>query len=744
MTRFKSLTAVLLLLLFGSAAFAERPKIGLALAGGGAKGSAHIAVLELLEQHQIPVDYIAGTSIGSYVGALYALGYGPKEIRRIIFEADLNRGFSDAIKREKLPHRAKRHRDIFNIPIEIGYRDDEVRLPIGLLFGQTMSTLLRRSVGNIQDLESFDQLPIPFRAIATDLVTSDTVVLDSGDLIKALQASSAVPGVLVPVEIEGRYLVDGGMSQNLPISQVRELGADIVIAVDVSAPLLDKDDLDSGVAVLNQITNFLTVKNLEAQKRQLKPNDVYIRPEIGHLSTTDFAILPEAYEAGKEAALSQLEQLRQFSVDSKTYQLYADEKKIKQNALFNGSQKPLVDVILSNQSSLNEAYLLSVLGIKKGYTVSAAQLTDALDRVYALNRFERVDGSFQESEDGRILNVEVIEKSWGPNVFELGLGWEDDFTLDSTIKLDIAHTWGDITDNNGEWRNEIRLGTDKKFRSEVHLPLDQTHGYYFNTSYQHLRRDQNFFIDNERAITYHLVNRQLDLALGFQAGNLGVLEAGFSFKSGDFSNGILFQDGLEYDSSGIFLRFGYDNLDRFSLPTRGSRLNLQLTLRDESIDGTPILGDQDLDQKYQTIQFHADWKNAQKNGNHVIVTKAAFTYLDSDIDQSIEYAELGGFLNLSGFHKNALIGNHKLFAAVAYQYDLGKSLGGLSDYPVYAGFSLELGNVWPTADNIKLDELIAAGSLFLSTDSVLGPVALAVGFGEEGAESVYFFLGNNM
>lgn len=227
----------LIIAVFG-ASFATaqaRPKIGLALAGGGAKGSAHVAVIKALEQYRIPVDYIAGTSIGAYVGGLYALGYSADEIKDIMFSVGLEKGYSDAIAREHLHYRNKQQQDKFNIPLELGFRDGQIQLPPGLLLGQSMSNLYLQSIGSIANLNSFDNLAIPFRAIATDLESSQAVVLAKGNLVQSMLASAAVPGALTPVEIDGHLLVDGGMSDNLPIQVVRDMGADIVIAVDISS-----------------------------------------------------------------------------------------------------------------------------------------------------------------------------------------------------------------------------------------------------------------------------------------------------------------------------------------------------------------------------------------------------------------------------------------------------------------------------------------------------------------------------
>ena len=209
------------------AALAEpRPKIGLVLSGGGAKGSAHIGVLKVLEEHKIPIDYISGTSIGAYVGGMYALGYSAAEIKSIMMTTPWDDGYSDTIPRAALSFKDKETRDQFNIPINIGYSDidSEVKTPAGVLSGQSVAQLLRRSTNLVNQFGHFDDLAIPFRAVATNLVTAEPVVLSSGSIVAAMQASASVPGALQPAVIEGKVLVDGGIANNMPIDVVKEIG----------------------------------------------------------------------------------------------------------------------------------------------------------------------------------------------------------------------------------------------------------------------------------------------------------------------------------------------------------------------------------------------------------------------------------------------------------------------------------------------------------------------------------------
>ncbi|WP_428611145.1 patatin-like phospholipase family protein, partial [Shewanella sp.] len=415
----------LLMSLSSVAVSQERPKIGLALSGGGAKGAAHIAVLKALEAEQIPVDYIAGTSIGAYVGGMYALGYSAEEIEEIMMGANWNAGYSDTIPRADLSYRGKQQRDRFNLPINVGYRDDEIKVPNGLLHGQSMSILLQRSTDLVHKFEHFDELPIPYRAVATDLETSGAVVIDSGSLVDAMQASATVPGALQAAQYKGRIVVDGGIANNMPVDVVKAMGADIVIAVDIGSSLVTREHLESTVAVLNQLSTMLTNASTERQKQLLTAQDILIRPEVGALSTTDFTIMPEAFRLGEVAVKQQLDRLKQLTVTSEQYAAYqAHKDAVSVGWLYNLSQ-PVVEIRFDNNSLVSQKLLAETLGIEPGEVVDKAKLEKGINNVYALDKFERVNAEFIDTEEGRVMVLQTRAKSWGPNYFQLGFSWED-------------------------------------------------------------------------------------------------------------------------------------------------------------------------------------------------------------------------------------------------------------------------------------------------------------------------------
>jgi NTE family protein len=724
--------------LFSSSLFAqERPTIGLVLSGGGAKGAAHIGVLKVLEANNIPVDYIAGTSIGAYVAGMYALGYSASEIEALMLNADWSKGFSDTIPREQLSYRDKQQRDQFNIPISLGYSESQLKSPTGLLQGQTMSQLLQYSTDLVEQFGDFDQLAIPYRAVATDLVTSEAVVLSSGSIVQAMQASATVPGALQPAHINGRLLIDGGIANNMPVDVVKAMGADIIIAVDIGSPLARHEQLNSTIAVLEQLSNFLTNASSARQKALLTDNDIIIRPAIDNLSTTDFSIMGLAMSLGEQAATYQVSKLSNLSVSDKEFSAYQDRKLRKSLKWRDQLQRPLIAVNFDNQSKVSESLLKEKFDLKPGDVVTKEVLDAALKRVYSLNKFERVDAEFDDTKAGRVLTLKTKAKSWGPNYLQAGFNWEDDFTLDSVVAISLAYTMTDLTDNDGEWRNELELGFKQLVATEFYQPLDRDQKFYSRNRYQYESKKNDIYDDQGRNLKLEKDANRFDFGIGYNYSDAGIVELGVVAETGVISNDAIGMRNLDYSSFGGYIKVAYDTLNSISFPTEGNRFSVSTYLRDEDFNGIELTDNGDM-----SWQIEADWKGALKLGHHAIVGKMALATAENDGNYTLQLSELGGFLNLSGFHKHALVGAHKVFGAFIYQYDLGRDVL-ITDLPLYIGTSLEGGNVWYERDLVDLNDLIYSGSLYLGTDTTWGPAALGFGLSDNGEKAFYLFIGKN-
>lgn len=396
------------------------------------------------------------------------------------------------------------------------------------------------------------------------------------------------------------------------------------------------------------------------------------------------------------------------------------------------------EIVFDNQSKVSLNLLTETLNIKPGQAVSKDELNEALKRIYSLNKFERVDAEFVEGEDGRVLTVTTKAKSWGPNYFQLGFNWEDDFNSESAISFDMAYTMTDLTFNGGEWRNEIKLGMEKLFATEFYQPLDRDQQFFSRARYQYDTRNWDLYDNNNRLLTFDNKTHTIELGIGYNYTSQGMIELGLVAEKGAIINDAWLSRDLDFSSYGAYFRFGYDSLDSISFPTSGNRVTLNVYVRNEDFDD--IIDD---NQNEYSVQIEADWKGALSVGNHAFVGKASISTNDNDGMNTLHLSELGGFLNLSGYHKDSLTGAHKVFGAFVYQYDLGRDALGMTDYPLYLGWSLEAGNVWDERSEVTLTDLIYASSLYIGTDTSMGPAAIGFGITDLGDKSFYLFVGKN-
>jgi len=723
-----------------------RPKVGLVLSGGGAKGAAHIGVLKVLEANKIPIDYIVGTSIGSYIGGWYALGYTPDQIQEIMFNTNWDKGYSDFISRENLLYADKQLRDKYNLTFRLGFSDGRLKMPSGLLLGQSALQLLKLSTDTVAVFASFDDLAIPYRAVATDISSSEAVVLERGSITQAMKASSTVPGALEPIEIDGKLLVDGGIVNNMPVDVARAMGADIIIAVDIGSPLLEKEQINSTVDVLGQLSTILTITTTNNQTALLTEKDILIRPDIAELSTTDFSILPIALEKGESAALASQYQLAELSVSEKEFQQYLLAKKQKSNRWMQPLFQPVIAIEYDNHSKVDLSIISEHFSISVGDVVTKEQLEKAIDRVYALDRFEYVNAEFIDSVQGRTVVLTTKEKSWGPNYLHFGFDWQGDFSNTSMISVDVAYLLTDLTDNGGQWKNELSIGWESRIATEFYQPLDERQNLF---SRSRLQYKEDRFAENEfnpDKLRPELRNRfgELRLGLGYHYTDYGISEIGFVGEVGQIDFEDKNYESLNYDSIGAYISLGYDNLNSINFPTQGNKVLFEVYARKDDYLHSQIENNDDT-----SVEISFDWRGALGLGHHTFVGIASFATVLSDDELSIRYSELGGFLNLSGYQKDALIGAHKTFTALVYQYDLGREIPGGTGLPLYLGTSLETGNVWQLQESVSIDELVTSGSIYLGTDTSFGPAVIGAGYAtsfgyyEEDEMTIFFSLGKN-
>jgi NTE family protein len=705
----------------------ERPRVCVVLSGGGARGAAHVGALKVIEELGVPVDCIAGTSMGAFIGGLYAAGYRAAEMEALVTSLNWAMLFSPVTPREHLSWRRKLDDDDFLIRYRLGVREGRIALPRGALPLQRLRLLLQELLAPVVATRDFNALPIPFRAVATDIVSGEKVVLDHGDLAEAIAASMAVPGVFAPVEYEGRLLVDGGVSDNLPVSVARDMGGERFIASDIQAGLYSREELNNPFAALDQLSRMLIRLNTRESIELLGDEDVYLRPPVGYIGSGDFRRLAELVPVGESTARAEAGRLEALAA------MAAPEEPARPAAP--ASEAALVDAIeVQTNVQLDRDYLAGFIRQQPGEPLDAARLNADLQRIWGLQRFDDVLWSL-ESRNGQ--NVLVVRATGDPEesgFVRFGLRIQDNFDGDEYYALGFSYTHTAINAWGGEWKNQFVVGTQPLFASEFFQPIGEEGSWFLAPTVDASRsqlqlRDKEFRRRHELRVSGY----RGGLSLGRIFGNYGELRGGLFRGRGrtqievgapDFEVG-------KFDVGLLAWRYRYDMLDSLYFPRSGV-----------FADATYLQNRERLGASSDSEQFSVTWINAWSRGPNTV--SLGLNWADSWGESGLESRfDLGGFLQLSGLPPGAVSGRHVRFGrAVLFRRVAGGPVASPLNIPVYVGGSLEFGNAWESRDEVAFSSGLFAGSAFVGVETLLGPIYLAGGWAEGGERSLYFFLGS--
>lgn len=726
------LVLCLLLVLPASPGLAEeaaaRPRIGLVLSGGGARGGAHIGVLKVLEELHVPIDVIVGTSAGSIVGAAYASGLPLASIEEEM------KGLSTAVlfrdlERDDVPYRLKSDDANNYVGPEIGVRKDGLLLPKGAVAGVSLEAVLRRLTRR-QSTTDFDQLPIAFRAIATDLTTGDMVVLSQGSLATAIRASMAIPGAVNPVETDDRLLVDGGLTRNLPIDIARQLGVDVIIAVNVGTPLLKREQITSLLAVSEQMLAILTEANVKQSLTELRSGDVLITPSLENITSAGFDRLSEAAQAGEQAARSMEPQLARYSIDEQAYRQLT-------TARFQGTRPPstsIEEVRITGTDKVNPETVLEAMDSRPGKEFDAKTIDADLKRIYGRGDFESVSYSLiEEPGKGSVLAVDVAEKSWGPNYLRFGLALSSDFKGNSFFNLLASHRWTWLNPLGAEWRNDLQIGRNDRLRTEWYQPLTERQKFFVAPYLQFTRDPFDIFDDEgDRLARFRIATYGGGIDLGSPIGTVGEVRLGLYRGHVKGLQDTLTLPGNadlpNVSAGGVKLHVGIDSMDNLRFPREGYVADLLV------YSSMPWLG---ADDEYTKAAFSGGGAWAVGPHSLQVGVRAGGRVGEHPLPE-YEVFTLGGFLQLSGYQTQQFAGAEMAFGRLIYNYRLAGP--GLLD-GVYVGGSLEAGRIGNVVFGANAGRTRYGSSLYFALDTPIGPVYLAYGHGEGDNQAFYFFLG---
>ncbi len=703
----------------------ERPRIGLVLSGGGARGIAHLGVLKVLEELHIPIDAIAGTSMGALVGGLYASGMSPAKMETELSAIDWTGVISDAPTRQDISFRRTEDQYDPLFALELGWSGHRFHLPSGLIAGYQIDFLLRSLVLNTYDTADFDQLPIPFRAVATNLADGSAVVLAGGDLVQTMRASMAIPGAFTPVEINGQILVDGGISRNLPVDVVRAMGVDIVIAVDVGTTVGKLADAPNLLDVVLRTINLLSRGNVIQQKFMLGNRDLLIEPELGSITIADFNRVDEAIAAGEAGTRAKAAELRRLSVTPVAWDAYlARQRRPRMTSLvinrirFEGNQR------------VPTALMASRIKVQAGSRLDLKDMKRDLSSIYRIGEFAKVGVQFSRENDGTTMIFHAQEKKGGPGYLRLGLSLtstlngEGEFTFLGLYRRALVDRLG------GEWRTLVRLGNSMGLATDFYQPLVNSGRWFVDPSLVWSLERRDIFLEDGPVVSVEDHRLQGAFDFGLALDQYGELRAGVYHgvvRTQEFLN-----EGaplVNARSGGWRGRFIYDRLDNHEFPTLGTFVEVEALLSRRNLGA---------DRVYDRLDIRLS--RAVSHGGSTLLLRGR---LAGDLGSEIPFYDqirIGGLGNVSGLQPGEIQGDNVALGAMTYYRRIGR-LAPILGHSINLGLSVETGGAWPSLTQARIDEFRLGNLVFLGMESALGPLYIGWGWADRGKTSAYFQLG---
>lgn len=728
---------IIFFILLTSILASDKPKIALVLSGGGARGGAHVGVLKILEKNRVPIDMIVGTSMGSFVGGLYASGKTPQEIEVMLISTDWKKYIKTDFNRQDIPMRKKDIDYTYQGRLGIGVNaDNEVVLPTGVLKRQPMLLKFMELTENTQDIEDFDKLAIPFRAVATDIKNGNKVVLKSGSLAKAIYASSSIPGGFQPININGIDLVDGGVSDNIPIQVARDMGADIIIAVDVSENFDEDLDVNSYFVVMGQLVNILMRKNANESIATLTDKDILLTPDLNGFGGLDADKYSEIIQKGVEVAIKSEDELKVLSLSDEEYKKYQTTHRYKHHY-----SEPVIDEIkIINPTYISDDSIRRRVHQQVGSKLDEKALRADLLHLYHMMIFDSVDYKIVDVDGKNTLLIETTPSWDNHGEVRFAIGLEDDFNGHSAYSLKVGYTMFGLNELGGEWRNDFEIGRYEKAYTELFQPLDTMQRYYVKPSVVY--ESVTDVVGLGGAGNQELFSSRTGGTMAFGAHVTTDYE--FEFGASLFKDEVVVESVSlknKFDAIPIYALLKVDSLDNVNFPKLGIR---------SKIKWTKEMNEWGSDYDYEQIYFDIEKPINFYSNNITMFFKYGNTYNKKDELDSVNFEDLrmsgkfviGGLFNLSGYAPYSGIGDSVVLGVLKYTYEIkdGGFFGTLNA-PLYAGFSLESGQTWNDGDKFNFDTLHNSATVYVAADTFLGPFYLAYGFSDHGEQSAYLYLG---
>jgi NTE family protein len=703
----------------------ERPRIGLVLGGGGARGGAHIGVLKVLEELRIPVDCVAGTSMGALVGATFASGATPAQIERKMLDINWPETFGEG-QRALVPMQRKLDGIKFGQTSWLAARRGRLHGDGGLLSTQNMEAFFRVLVGSAREVEDFDNLAIPFRAVATDLAAGEMVVLADGELTVAMRASMAVPGAFAPVMVNSQVLADGGMTRNLPVDVARDLCADVVIAVSLQGPPPRIEDLSSFFALAGRSIDAMIAVNEREQLALLTEADVSILVPVGDITSSQFTRVPETIPLGEQAARQVAGALQRYALPEQEYRQWRA-----------GLERPdtapvkIEAIRFMPQNYAAPAYLATRLTTSPGDVVELAALEDDMNRIFASGDFSRVDYRLLPGEgDGKIVEIRAVERPGRDFVrFDLGMAGSSGGDTLFTLRADHRREW--VNSLGGQWRNALQLGQMSALTTAFHQPLDVQHRYFLEPGIELRRSLEDVFDDGDRLARYDLNEALARVDVGRNIANNARVHAGIRWGYAEFDvdigSPLLIDTGSSRDASAV-LGGIYDTRDADILPTSGTYAQFGITSSGSWLGG---------EQSYETVEAVVG-HTLQWGRSVLMLGGGAGRTIAGDLPRYRDF-KLGGARSFPAFARGELRGEGYWSASATWLLPIA-DLQALFGQVFYSGIGLQAAQVTDRLDGVR-DGTILGASFTLGARTPVGPLLVILGAANNGSVQLHFALG---
>ncbi|HEY1873418.1 MAG TPA: patatin-like phospholipase family protein [Steroidobacteraceae bacterium] len=687
-----------------------RPRVALALAGGGARGGAHIGVLKVLEELRVPIDCIAGTSMGALVGGGYASGMPAAEVEQFVRNVDWKAVVAGVGSRHLVPAEQKRFNDAGG-SVELGLKDGKIIPPSGLIASSRIEDVLRAYVAKGRSVGDFNRLPIPYRAVATDMLTGKMVVLDHGDVATAMRASMAIPGAFAPVATDQFVLSDGYVVRNLPIDVARDLCGDVVIAVNLTKQNATREQLAGPASLISRSSDIMMEANERVQLATLTDRDIRIDVDLGDFSAADFERTAQTIPLGEKAARSMAAKLATLSVSPAEYAAWRSRVTVSQNL-----EIRVADVQIRGLKYVNAEYLRTLLRVRAGDTVDIAAISRDAARLAVLDDLDSVEYRFEGDPDNPVLVWEPREREIGPDVLRPSMGIYFAGAGELRFELEVQYIRRWLNDYGGQWRNRLQLGTSTSFTTSLYQPLETAQTFFVEPGALAGRSIEDIYNDYRRVAQYFFIDYGGRVDFGANLGSNSQLRAGYwaDLRRVEVDTGISLLPTGKNTDAGLAASGFFDNRDASTFASRGTAAQIQYFRSDTGLGA---------ERSWETLEAAA--RQVMVAGVTTLwLTAAGGTNLGSALPPDRAFS-LGGPQSFPGYSPGEVRAGKYWTVQGNFLWRVADILPILNQ-ALYGGLGVEGGHVYERVDPVS-DGTLYGVSGYIGGRTPLGTVTLGVG-----------------